>query len=252
MKLTMTFKNLARKGIINGKTYELYNFTTWIESYYAGYTRDDLPNVKITSEMGTFYNQRKDTNGKIWAEMGGMENVKWVACCDGEILNVVPTSYYDVHQLVSKHANLLDPKMVSEYAYCYNKFSDLLPRDYETYKGEYIPNYDEMFTPKYKVGDRIFYAVHKDSDTRCGERYQVESFIVGGIEVCSGNIFYHNYKGDKDTLNTWDIICREYNCFLSVEELAKHTSDTLYMWHRNGRCCIEPCTSTELYLRYNS
>ena len=252
MKHTLTFRTLAKRAVINNKTYELYKFVTWIESYHTGYTKADLPNITITNKRGIFYNQREDTNGELWTELDQDEYIKWVACCDGEVLNDVPTYYYDVHQIVSKHANLRDPKMVSGYAYCYDKFTNLVSKNYESYKGEYIPNYDDFFTPRYKIGDRIFYAVHKDSDTRCGERHQVESFIIKGLSICGGNVTYHNYEGDKSMLNTWDIQCRERRCYLSVEELAKHTPEKLYMWHRNGRCCIEPCTSTELYLKYNA
>lgn len=250
MTIYKTFKTLESKGVINGKSYLVYRFT----SYYCPYDSclregkiKSVAEIVFTPYSGITNANIKDQFGNDWYK--GED--KYIAYANGVALNVQPTSYYDAYQLISKDANLVNPKMVSGYDYSYNRLGKCYESRRNFWRDEFVPNYDEMFKPKYKIGDIVFYTTHYDSDTRCGERKQIHHFVIKDISVGGGKIRYYNTSSKKPFLEYGDIEAEEWQIEPSVESLCKARGETLYMWHRNGRVAIEPCSSTEIYLRYN-
>lgn len=258
MSIYRTYKAVERKGTINGKNYELVAYMTYYNAYSSLHLEglkyadaEEAKDIELTFKKGAPLNSSAftDNYGNIWYK----GETLYIAFANGIALNSVPTSYYEVCQLISKDANLVNPDMVSGYDYCYNKLTKCL-REYfaPMIEGEYVRDFDTMFTTDFKVGDRVFYVVHKDRDTRCGERLQIEMMTIKDIAFCGDGLYLFNHNSKQGYLTYGDVYRPQNRCAKSVEELCKiYPNEYLYMWHRNGRVAIEECHSTELFLRYN-
>lgn len=255
MSIYKTYRHIESEGTINGNRYALEVYCTWYIPYnslnngkknYASVSETNLAD-HILKHTPTYLCGSKHTDqfGNEWYEKAWMGDYLYVAVKNGERMFTEPTSYYNACQIISKDANLPYDDKYSHYEYCYNKMHKLHEK-FDSSKGEYVPNYADLFKRRFNVGDRVFYLVHKDSDTRNGERYQVESFIIEKAEFDGDHWSYDN--GGTTCLSHKSVT--EKSAFKSVEDIIKVYGTDIWMWHHNGGCYIEKCLSTAYFMRY--
>ena len=108
--------------------------------------------------------------------------------------------------------------------------------------------YEKFFTPRFKVGDTVFCLLHHDSETRCGERWQIEHMKIENISIDMGRILYYNNTDDFFSID--HISVRQLYVGATVEELIERFGKTygkLYMWRPGRVLGIVECTSTQQY-----
>lgn len=255
MSIYKTYRHINSRGTINGNKYELEEYCTWYIPFnslnngkkaYASVSETNLAD-HILKRTPTYLNGNEHTDqfGNKWYEMDWMGDSRFVVIKNGERMFTGPVSYYDACQIISKDAGLPLVEGRDYYECCYNKLRTL-DDGFDSSKGEYVPDYAELFTRRFKMGDRIFYIRQTDSDTRNGERMQVESFIVKDI-VFRGNHWEYDNGGTSCLSHT---SVKESYAFESVEKLKEVYGNDIWMWHHNGGCCIERCPSTDYFMRY--
>lgn len=108
--------------------------------------------------------------------------------------------------------------------------------------------YEKFFTPKFKIGDTVFCVTYHDSETRCGERYQIEHMKIENISIDMGRIIYYNHNDDFFCID--HISIAQDRVAATVEELIerfKKRHEKLYMWAPGVRLGIVKCESTQQY-----
>lgn len=261
MSVYITFKHIDSEIEANGKKYTVVEFNTWYHPFDCistdkGYKKPDEFDLSTL----TLRHTPKIVNSEVHSDQFGnewFENkdlIQFMAYCDGKPLTKEPTYYSTAAKAIADDAGIndLSIRYYSEnrrFASGYRFLSKKNPW-MDTSRGEYVKDFSSMFTPRFKVGDRVFYLEHRDRDTRNGERYQIVSFIVTHIRF-NGNFWEYSDRDLTGGYRAWDKFTSEEEAAASVEELQqRHPYDKLYMWHHLGGCHIEECPSTKYFMRY--
>ena len=257
MSIYKTFKEISHKGTINGTRYHLEAFTSYYHPYDSINIGIERHAPKKRIDVGIFIlvqgnnslcrSMATDQFGNEWYIAD--DSIKYIAYAEGMPLNDEPTYFWDACQAISRHAGL-PKKADGYYEYCYSFLAQ--NKSKRPFEGEYVPRYEEMFAVDFKVGEKAYFVQHYDRETRNGERYQIHSFTVKAIEYHGPNIFLLDYDPELTSGTVWNYSIEHKNCCKSVEELCeRYKGQKLYMWHRDGGCRIEPCSSTSIFDKYN-
>lgn len=261
MSIYKAYTALKATATINDKRYKLVEYAVYYYPYShllkkAGEYNNQFT-IKESADMEIKLRSGRDKWGsRGWFDQFGNEwhhlDMGWgslyMAYADDVPLTESPTSYYDACQLISKDANLIDKSMVSGYAYCYNRLNEKY-KSFDPTDKEWVKDFSDMIPCPYKVGDRVFYVSHKDRDTRCGERNQIETFIISNIYFVGDDWMLSNCSENASfSFSNHSVEARKAS--KDIETLCKRYKDTLYMWHHLGGVSIEPCNSTEYFMKY--
>ena len=246
MSIYKTYRHIHAEGTINGVKYALEKYCTWYIPYkYAPVLETNLADhILVRTPKPLNSNVHTDQFGNEWYEKVNLGDSLFVAMKEGERLFTEPTSYFKACQVISKDAGL--PFDGKHYETCY-RYLRCVDEHFDSSKGEYVPDFENLIPHRFNVGDRVFRVVHKDSDTRNGERKQVESFIVKNVTF-GGN----HWEYDDGDPTCWRKSVNESQAFKSVEEIKEVHGDDIWMWHHLGGCRIEKCPSTEFFMKYLS
>lgn len=261
MSQFITFKHIDSEIVLNGKTYTVEEYNTWYSPYSTLNTENgwstqneyDMSKLRLRrSPTKCNRNLHADQFGNDWYES---VDKKWYQLYrDGVKVFEQPTYLGTVIEKIYNENGMELPKirLYSNGCAIDTGYEGQVKKDLwmDTSKGEFVPDFASLFKPKYNIGDRVFYAAYKDKETRCGERYQVESFIVKdrrfvGYQWC----YYDTEPSQYETV--WDKYATEDEAASSVEELKeRYPYRDLYMWHHLGGVRVEICPSTDYYMRY--